>query len=83
MCFRRMSARVDAVAARVQTAVTMKQVTGSMGTVVKSMEAAMRSMNLEKVSKGYWYPDWNNHPKTGYQDFSIHWHQVPVKQIWR
>lgn len=47
--FRRMSARIDAVASRVQTAVTTKQVTKSMGGVVKSMEAATRSMNLEKV----------------------------------
>ena len=44
-----MSARVDAVASRVQTAVTMKQVTSSMGGVVKAMESAMKSMNLEKV----------------------------------
>ena len=44
-----MSARVDAVASRVQTAVQMKQVTGSMAGVVKAMESAMASMNLEKV----------------------------------
>ena len=44
-----MSARIDAVAARVQTAVTTKQVTTSMGGVVKAMESAMKSMNLEKV----------------------------------
>lgn len=48
--FLRMSARVDAVASRVQTAVQMKQVTGSMAGVVKAMESAMQSMNLEKVS---------------------------------
>lgn len=47
--YRRMSARIDAVAARVQTAVTTRQVTNSMAGVVKSMEAAMKSMNLEKV----------------------------------
>ena len=45
-----MSARVDAVAARVQTAVTTRQVTQSMGGVVKAMESAMRSMNLEQVN---------------------------------
>ncbi|XP_070569104.1 charged multivesicular body protein 1b-like [Ptychodera flava] len=48
--FLRMSARVDATASRVQSAVTMKKVTSSMAGVVKSMDSAMRSMNLEKVS---------------------------------
>lgn len=47
--FRRMASRVDAVAQRVQTAVSMKRVTGSMAGVVNSMEAAMRTMNLEQV----------------------------------
>ena len=46
----RMSARVDAVAQRVQTAVTTKRVTNSMSGVVKAMDSAMRSMNLEKIS---------------------------------
>jgi len=46
----RMSARVDAVASRVQTAVTTKRVTQSMTGVVKAMDAAMKSMSLEKVS---------------------------------
>ena len=53
--YRRMSARIDAVAARVQTAVTTKQVTGSMAGVVKAMEGAMKSMNLEKVSPTHVY----------------------------
>ncbi|XP_066505364.1 charged multivesicular body protein 1b [Hoplias malabaricus] len=48
--FLRMSARVDAVAARVQTAVTTNKVTKSMAGVVKSMDATLKSMNLEKVS---------------------------------
>ncbi|XP_002730680.1 charged multivesicular body protein 1b-like [Saccoglossus kowalevskii] len=48
--FLRMSARIDATASRVQSAVTMKKVTSSMAGVVKSMDAAMRSMNLEKIS---------------------------------
>ena len=52
--FLRMGARIDAVAQRVQTAVTMRQVTGSMAGVVKSMESAMKSMNLEKVSILSW-----------------------------
>ena len=47
----KMSARVDAVAARVQTAVTTKKITQSIGGVTKAMEGAMRSMNLEKISQ--------------------------------
>ncbi|XP_065831689.1 charged multivesicular body protein 1b-like [Oscarella lobularis] len=48
--FLRMGARVDAVAQRVQSAVTMRQVTRSMAGVVKSMDSALKSMNLEKVA---------------------------------
>ena len=48
--YMRMSSRIDAVASRVQTAVTTQSVTSSMGNVVRSMSAAMKSMNLEKVS---------------------------------
>ena len=47
----RMSARIDAVASRVQTAVTTKRVTSSMQGVVKAMDSAMKSMNLEKVRR--------------------------------
>merc|ERR1712062_320760 len=46
--FLRMSARVDAVASRVQSAVTTKRVTSSMQGVVKAMDSAMKSMNLER-----------------------------------
>ncbi|KAL8823197.1 MAG: hypothetical protein Q9170_008375 [Blastenia crenularia] len=46
----RLGSRIDAVASRVQTAVTMRQVTGSMMGVVKGMEGAMRAMDLEKIS---------------------------------
>lgn len=46
----RMSARVDAVASRVQTALTTRKVTQSMAGVVKAMDAAMKSMNLEQIS---------------------------------
>ena len=46
----RLGSRIDAVASRVQTAVTMRAVTGSMSSVVKGMDSAMASMNLEKVS---------------------------------
>lgn len=46
----RLSSRIDAVASRVETAVTMRQVTGSMSSVVKGMDKAMESMNLERIS---------------------------------
>ncbi|KAL1924994.1 uncharacterized protein VTP21DRAFT_4648 [Calcarisporiella thermophila] len=46
----RLSSRIDAVASRVQTAVTMRKVTSSMANVVKGMDKAMESMNLEKIS---------------------------------
>lgn len=45
----RLGSRIDAVASRVQTAVTMRQVTGSMTNVVKGMDQAMKAMDLEKV----------------------------------
>ncbi|ODQ52541.1 hypothetical protein SAICODRAFT_71726 [Saitoella complicata NRRL Y-17804] len=46
----RLASRIDAVASRVQTAVTMRNVTGNMAGVVKGMDRAMESMNLEKIS---------------------------------
>ncbi|KIO17792.1 hypothetical protein M407DRAFT_167660, partial [Tulasnella calospora MUT 4182] len=46
----RLSSRIDAVASRVETAVTMRQITGSMASVVKGMDKAMESMNLERIS---------------------------------
>jgi len=46
----RLAARIDAVASRVQTAVTMRAVTRSMQIVVKGMDQAMKSMDLEKIS---------------------------------
>ena len=46
----RLSSRVDSVASRVETAVTMRQITGNMASVVKGMDKAMDSMNLERVS---------------------------------
>jgi hypothetical protein len=45
----RLGSRIDAVASRVQTAVTIRQVTGSMMNVVKGMDQAMKAMDLEKV----------------------------------
>lgn len=47
----RMSARVDAVAARVQTALQTQRVTKNMVTVCRAMEGAMASMNLEKITE--------------------------------
>lgn len=46
----RLSSRIDAVTARVQTAVTMRAVTGSMGKVVQGMDVAMKTMDLERIS---------------------------------
>lgn len=46
----RMSSRVDAVASKVQTAVTMKGVTKNMGQVTKALDKALGSMDLQKVS---------------------------------
>ncbi|TFK43680.1 vacuolar assembly protein DID2 [Crucibulum laeve] len=46
----RLSSRLDAVASRVETAVTMRQITGNMTSVVRGMDSAMQSMNLEKIS---------------------------------
>ncbi len=47
----RMSSRIDAVSARVQTAMVTKKVAQSLGGVTKAIDSAMRSMNLEKVSQ--------------------------------
>ncbi|KAG7523455.1 charged multivesicular body protein 1a [Solea senegalensis] len=46
----RMASRLDAVASKVQTAVTMKGVTKSMGQVTKALDKALSSMDLQKVS---------------------------------
>jgi charged multivesicular body protein 1 len=47
----RMAARVDAVSAKVQSAVTMKDVMKKMEGVTKGLDKAMASMDLEQVSK--------------------------------
>jgi charged multivesicular body protein 1 len=47
----RLSSRIDAVASRIQTAVTMRGVTKNMTFVVKGMDKAMESMNLEQITK--------------------------------
>ncbi|KAN0137243.1 hypothetical protein V8E53_004953 [Lactarius tabidus] len=46
----RLASRLDAVASRVETAVTMRQVTGNMTSVVKGMDKAMETMDLERIS---------------------------------
>jgi len=46
----RLSSRIDAVASRVRTAVTMRNVTGNMAQVVRGMDRAMESMNPERIS---------------------------------
>ncbi|ONH65268.1 Vacuolar protein-sorting-associated protein 46 [Cyberlindnera fabianii] len=46
----RLASRIDAVASRVQTAVTMRQVTGNMTNVIKGMDKALQTMNLEHIS---------------------------------
>ena len=45
-----LAARIDAVAARVQMAITMRTVTGSMAQTVRGMDVALKSMDLEKIS---------------------------------
>ena len=49
--FLRLSSRVDAVAARLETAIRMQQVTESMSSVVGGMSRAMSTMNLDKISR--------------------------------
>ena len=44
-----LASRVDAVAGRVQTAVTMRQITGNMMNVNRSLDVAMKSMSPERV----------------------------------
>ncbi|SGZ48762.1 CIC11C00000001633 [Sungouiella intermedia] len=46
----RLASRIDAVASRVQTAVTMRSVTGNMTQVIRGMDKALQTMNLEKIS---------------------------------
>ena len=45
-----MASRVDAVASKVQTAVTMKEVTKNMAQVTKALDKALSTMDLQKVS---------------------------------
>ncbi|KAI0210794.1 Charged multivesicular body protein 1a [Lamellibrachia satsuma] len=51
LTYLRMAARVDAVASKVQSAVTMKGVMKNMEGVTKALDKAMNSMDLEKVTQ--------------------------------
>lgn len=46
----RLACRIDAVASRIQTAVTMRSVTGNMTQAVRGMDKALQTMNLERIS---------------------------------
>lgn len=46
----KLSSRLDAVASRIETAITTKDISASMGTVVKSMNTALQSMDVEQIS---------------------------------
>jgi len=46
----RLSSRIDAVAARVESAIRMGQVSRSMGAIVKGLDKAMESMDMEKIT---------------------------------
>ncbi|ODV93976.1 hypothetical protein PACTADRAFT_72112 [Pachysolen tannophilus NRRL Y-2460] len=46
----KLSSRIDSVASRIQTAVTMRAVSGNMIGVIKGMDKALQTMNLEKIA---------------------------------
>merc|ERR1719461_510023 len=47
----KLSARMDAVAARVQTAIDMKLLSKDMKNVTKAMDSVMNTMNIEDISR--------------------------------
>lgn len=47
----RLASRLDAVAARMDTAIKMNNVTKTMGQTVQSMDTVLGSMDVEKISK--------------------------------
>lgn len=49
--FLRLSARLDAVSSRMDTAIKMKMVTKSMGAMVNGMEKVLTTMNPEQISR--------------------------------
>eukprot|EP01090_Pellita_catalonica_P023777 TRINITY_DN9977_c0_g1_i1.p2 TRINITY_DN9977_c0_g1~~TRINITY_DN9977_c0_g1_i1.p2 ORF type:complete len:199 (-),score=49.74 TRINITY_DN9977_c0_g1_i1:40-636(-) len=50
LTYLRLSSRLDAVSARIDTAIQMRKVSRSMGSLVKNLEQAGRTMNLEKLT---------------------------------
>ncbi|CCE61786.1 hypothetical protein TPHA_0B01140 [Tetrapisispora phaffii CBS 4417] len=46
----KLASRIDSVASRVQTAVTMRKVSSSMAQVCKGMDRALQSMNLQQIT---------------------------------
>mmetsp|Transcript_1493 Transcript_1493/g.2390 ORF Transcript_1493/g.2390 Transcript_1493/m.2390 type:complete len:196 (+) Transcript_1493:154-741(+) len=51
LTFLRLSSRIDAVAARLETAIRMQDVNKAMGLTVKGMASAMKSMDPDKIAK--------------------------------
>ncbi|OQS01746.1 charged multivesicular body protein 1b-2 [Achlya hypogyna] len=51
LSYLQLSSRIDAVAARVQTAISMGKLKQNMSGVVKGMDHVMDSMNVEKISQ--------------------------------
>lgn len=47
----KMSSRIDAVAARLETAIRTNDMSKAMGNVVKGMSSALKSMDVERISK--------------------------------
>lgn len=47
----KMASRIDAVAARLETAIRTNDMSKAMGNVVKGMSSALKSMDVEKISK--------------------------------
>lgn len=46
----RLSSRIDAVAARLETAIRTQQISKAMSGIVKGMDSALKSMDVEKIS---------------------------------
>ncbi|KAI9984234.1 hypothetical protein PInf_005545 [Phytophthora infestans] len=51
LSYLQLASRMDAVAARVQTAISMGQLKANMSGVVRGMDTVMESMNVEKISQ--------------------------------
>jgi len=46
----RLGSRIDAVAARLETAIRMRSVTQSMASIVRGMDVALQSMDMQKIT---------------------------------